>query len=447
MQKKIVVLSAAMMMAVPTLGLAAMAASNTVNSAAIVDASIATADIANAAVTGAKIASGTISATNLASGAVANAALAAGAVTDAKISGTIAVSKLPVGTTSTTVAAGNHTHSGAVKYAQIVVVAKSGGDTTSPISALANISDASAAKPYLVKVMPGVYDLGAASLVLKPYVYLEGSGDSSVITSRAENADSSTCAVGTVNMANNSSLTDIKVVNAGITTGAVNFAAGVAFNNVKATLDRVTVVTGSDTVENMRNVAVCSQGVDGFGILNNVNLESHVGGGGHANVAQQTRNSSMRITNSRLVGTSDSGAVHVVNCHTNGDGLPYDEETTTSKVTILNSYIESNILSSVSGDSHFYDLSACRETKVFNTVMVGNGGTYRVGVTSGNRNITIANSEMYFYPSEGTGFEWGNLDGIAQISNSLIPGTINDLTNVKLFNNYDENLNPIPNHQ
>jgi hypothetical protein len=56
MRKKLVgVLAAAILMAIPCLGIAAMAGSNTVNSAAIVDGSIATVDIANGAVTAAKL--------------------------------------------------------------------------------------------------------------------------------------------------------------------------------------------------------------------------------------------------------------------------------------------------------------------------------------------------------------------------------------------------------
>jgi hypothetical protein len=92
---------AAIVLAFPALGSAAtMAPLNTVNSASIVDGTIATVDIASKAVTAAKIADATITATQLANGAV----------TDDKISGTISTAKLPIGTTATTVAAGDHTH-------------------------------------------------------------------------------------------------------------------------------------------------------------------------------------------------------------------------------------------------------------------------------------------------------------------------------------------------
>ncbi|HIJ86053.1 MAG TPA: hypothetical protein HPP97_00040 [Desulfuromonadales bacterium] len=90
MQKKIVVaLAAAMLMLVPVCSFAAVA-NNEITSAKIKDGEVKTADIANQAVTTVKIADG--------------------AVTDAKISGTISAAKLPIGTSATSVAAGNHTH-------------------------------------------------------------------------------------------------------------------------------------------------------------------------------------------------------------------------------------------------------------------------------------------------------------------------------------------------
>lgn len=156
---------------VPSPGAAAMAGANTVNSAAIVDGSVANVDLANKAVTAGKIADGTITATQI----------AAGAVTSDKIGGTISTSKLPIGSTSTTVAAGDHTHGGLYlkKYAYVLIVAKSGGDFTDPVDALNSISDASVSKPYLVKIMPGVYDIANRPAIIKDYVSVEGSGRSS----------------------------------------------------------------------------------------------------------------------------------------------------------------------------------------------------------------------------------------------------------------------------
>lgn len=71
-----------------------------------------------------------------------------------------------------------HNHDGVYmkKYANVLVVAKSGGDFTDPVTAVNSITDSSATNPYLVKIMPGVYDIGAGTISMKPYVDVEGAG-------------------------------------------------------------------------------------------------------------------------------------------------------------------------------------------------------------------------------------------------------------------------------
>ena len=59
------------------------------------------------------------------------------------------------------------------KYAQTVLVAKSGGDFTSVQAALGSITDASASKHYLVWVGPGTYN---ERVQMKPFVDIEGAG-------------------------------------------------------------------------------------------------------------------------------------------------------------------------------------------------------------------------------------------------------------------------------
>lgn len=100
-------------------------------------------DIATGAVTNVKIADGTVTSTKVSDGAI----------TDAKIGGPISASKIE-------------------KPANVVVVAKAGGDYTSISAALAAINP-TADNPYLIKVMPGVYN---ESVTMKSYVHLQGAG-------------------------------------------------------------------------------------------------------------------------------------------------------------------------------------------------------------------------------------------------------------------------------
>ncbi len=63
----------------------------------------------------------------------------------------------------------------APRPAQVVWVATSGGDHTKLSSALAAIDDASAGKPYVIKIAPGVYT-ETAPVDVKDFVDIEGSG-------------------------------------------------------------------------------------------------------------------------------------------------------------------------------------------------------------------------------------------------------------------------------
>jgi hypothetical protein len=210
MQKKFVVmLAAAVMMTAPSLGIAAsLAGSNTVNSAAIIDGSVATADIANAAVTTAKIANGAITATQLANGAVTAAKLgivcstgqilqysSTGWVCSAGTPGPVGPQgpqgsqgiqgiQGPVGAAGPAGQQGLTGNTGATgpqgpaaHYSNLIVVANSGGDFSNPVDAVNSITDASATNPYLVKIMPGFYDIGDKTISMKSYVDIEGSGE------------------------------------------------------------------------------------------------------------------------------------------------------------------------------------------------------------------------------------------------------------------------------
>lgn len=67
--------------------------------------------------------------------------------------------------------------------AKTITVAKDGGDYKTISSALTAINDASDKKPYVIKVMPGIYN---ESIQMKPYVNVVGSGQESTrITSSA----------------------------------------------------------------------------------------------------------------------------------------------------------------------------------------------------------------------------------------------------------------------
>jgi hypothetical protein len=170
---------------------------------------VKTGHIQNLAVTGAKIAAGTITTGNIGTGQVTNAILgsnavtsdkiqdgtiatadlANGAVTDAKITGTISASKIAFTGLNADTIDGLHATAFAPagqyqnKYGKVAVVAMSGGDYSDPVVAMSSANLASwcgtpsSTNPCLLKIMPGVYNIGAQTVQLPAFVDMEGSGE------------------------------------------------------------------------------------------------------------------------------------------------------------------------------------------------------------------------------------------------------------------------------
>ena len=99
-----------------------------------------------------------------------------------------------------------------------VTVSASGADFTNPVAAMNSIVDASAANPYVVRIGPGVYNLGATRLVMKPFIDIIGAGQERTIIN---GTGSATASEGVIHGANNAALRDMTVNNSGGTSAAV----------------------------------------------------------------------------------------------------------------------------------------------------------------------------------------------------------------------------------
>lgn len=123
---------------------------------------------------------GCVNDTDIAPGAVTESKIADGSITDAKIGGTISASKIE-------------------RPANVVVVAKSGGDHTTINAALAAINP-TASNPYVIKVMPGRYEENDA-VRMKSYVHLQGAGkDVTTVLSSYYSLSPSTVISGVTNI-------------------------------------------------------------------------------------------------------------------------------------------------------------------------------------------------------------------------------------------------------
>lgn len=127
-----------------------------------VGSGVKTGHIQDGAVTNAKIAPGAVGASELSPGAVGASQLAPGSVTNSAIAGPISRSKIE-------------------RYGAVAIVAKSGGDYSDPLTAMANRAvwcpTPTATTPCLLQLLPGVYDVGATPLRAVDFIDIAGSGE------------------------------------------------------------------------------------------------------------------------------------------------------------------------------------------------------------------------------------------------------------------------------
>jgi len=140
----------------------------------------------------------------------------------------------PQGTTGAQGPAGPEGPAGpAPHYANVIVVAKSGGDFDNLAAALAATTNASATNPYLIKIMPGTYaaSVGLGFVLQADYVDIEGSGaDVTTITSESfDTGDGATLFVdasGQHNEVRNLTIEQVERSGSGFATKAVTINNG-----------------------------------------------------------------------------------------------------------------------------------------------------------------------------------------------------------------------------
>lgn len=184
---------------------------------------------------------------------------------------------------------------GAIAYQRIVVVSPVGTATengTALLNALAGISGASATNPYLLKIEPGVYDLGTSALVMKEWVDIEGSGE---LVTTIKRSGSSSGGTGTVVGASNAELRFLTVQN----TGGNGYAIAIYNSNVSPRLTHVT--------------ANASGGSTGYGVCNyssspTMNSVTVSASGGSTSCGVYNNSSSPTMTNVTVSASDSEGS-------------------------------------------------------------------------------------------------------------------------------------------
>jgi len=137
-------------------------------------------------------------------------------------------------------------------YGNMTVVATSGGDYSSPVDALEEFElgswcgSPSVDNPCMVKIMPGIYDIGTGTIVMRSYVDIEGSGSNVTILRKPPQVGVSDTAISTTG-ARNSEIRSVTVERAG--------EGGAAVTAISGTGNAISIRDSSIVVDNGPNGA------------------------------------------------------------------------------------------------------------------------------------------------------------------------------------------------
>ena len=121
------------------------------------------------------------------------------------------------------------------------------------LAALAGITTNAAGNPWLLKLEPGLYDVGTTPLVMKDYVDLEGSGEA---TTTIQAPSQTSASDGTVDLASNSQIRFVTIANTG--GGAQAVAIGGGTFTTSSTILHTTATALGGTTFNIAMSLNCS---------------------------------------------------------------------------------------------------------------------------------------------------------------------------------------------
>lgn len=387
-----------------------------------------------------QIVDGAVTTAKIADGAVAAEKIADSAVTDAKISGPISASKIsPVDLDADTVdgkhavdlAPAVHSHSPSEvtgleaalagkaemlhnhdtlyqqKYGKTAVVAKTGGDYTDPVAAMNDLAawcgTPASDNPCLLKIMPGVYDLGATTLQMQGHVDIEGSGTNTTVL-QGSPADA------VVRGASSAELRNLKIEH---TTGYGIYNAGVS-----PSISNVSIVTdGSNAV-----TATAIYNVDASPVFNDITIRCF-------GYAQNYNYEFAAVANRR--GSPSFNNIKIDYTTASGSGIAfYSSES--AALSINNLVLNSNSNTSA---TQFQTESPTLSNSVISSTGPAVWIAYNVNMKISNCTLNAAN------PGGSAIGSQGNPTSIARVVNTEINGQLT--TNLKCMNNYDKDMVPV----
>lgn len=219
----------------------------------------------------------------------------------------------------------------------VVTVARSGGDFTSPLSALASINDAGVTKPYVIYIAPGVYDMGAQSLVMKANVSIVGAGQGVSVLKWKQSGSSmttGTCIRG-ADKAHLANLTIEQVAGDAYGIGVLNDGSSPIISNIEIiqtsfATSTIGIFNTSSAAPEISSTTITVHGITGFnyGVFNSAaspsmnDVKVTVRFGPFINVAIRNDASSAVMNNIRALASSSVPGAMVVGLQCLSSGQP-----------------------------------------------------------------------------------------------------------------------------
>lgn len=199
------------------------------------------------------------------------------------------------------------------KLMNVITVSAEGGDFADPAAALASISGASAADPFLVLIGPGVYTV-TKTLVMQPWVTIAGSGREITILTGAVSTVSPYADSAVVSGADNAVLRDLTVIN----TGGGEYATAVYNGGCDPIIEDVTAAASGGT----KNYGIFNHS-ESFTAISRPRLTgvSASASGGNESMGVYNWNSSPAMTDVDAAGSGATGRNYGVLNHTSSPAM------------------------------------------------------------------------------------------------------------------------------
>ncbi len=295
------------------------------------------------------------------------------------------------GIDSTGFAASLHSHT---LYAKVAIVAQSGGDYTNSLDAMSDIAawcgTPGSTNPCLIRLMPGIYDLGNNGFAMQSYVDIEGSGENTTTITSTHSSSLNDADSATLSGADNAEIRFLTVENQGGST----YSAAIYNDSASPDITNVT--------------AIASGGTYNFGVHNDSSLPAmtNVTGtasGGFNAVGVYNVSSSPAMTNVTANASGGSGNYGVFNIYSS-------------------SPVMTNVIATTSGGTESYAVFNLEFSSpaMTNVTATASGGTGNYGVINlDSSSPTIKTSSI-----SGTIYSIFNYSSTVKVGATMLKGLV-----------------------